>query len=146
MLYMRNSKQMVLAKQWRASDNTENINLFGGYLDKGENYFQALVREMKEETNLDFTESVVSDYYVVYHNKKVSSGTSTERNSLYIIIIEDTPELLSTMKCNDKKEGIEFYFKDYGFGVECDGFALDGVRGTFALTYLELLLGMGAIV
>lgn len=146
MLYLRNSKKIVLAKQWRASDNCENINLFGGYLDKGETYLEALIREMKEETNLDFNETVVKDFHVVYKNKKVSSGTTTERNSLYIVEIEDTPELLSTMKCNDKREGIEFYFKDVIIGSWCDGFALDGIRGTFALTYFELLIDTGVIV
>lgn len=136
-VYLVNSNKVVLAKQWRACTGTENINLFGGYVDEGETYLQALAREAMEETNLSVGYN--SDIHIIsiYKDKKVSSGTSTERNSLYILAVNDTPEIIANMKCNDEKEGITFEFAD-PHEVE-----LDGIRGTYAIDALRIMLAEG---
>ncbi|MGL5646931.1 MAG: NUDIX domain-containing protein [Clostridium sp.] len=101
-------KYAIFASQYRASVNSEHINLFGGYVDNGENTLMSLKREMLEETNIDYN-ICLHKMEVVYVNKLVSSGTSTERNSLFLIELNETlEEIEKTLKCNDEKEGIAF--------------------------------------
>lgn len=132
--------KIIMAKQWRASCNCETINLFGGYLDGNETYLQALERELKEETNLNLSDFVVE---TVYNNKIVSSGTSTERNSLFILVSDKTAtQLLKDMNCNDIDEGISFNVRtlDNDLYDEIHTDSVDGLRSFVVITTYFLMM------
>ncbi|MGL6185586.1 MAG: NUDIX hydrolase [Clostridium chrysemydis] len=136
-------KKVIISSQWRASCNSEHLNLFGGYVDKGENPLDTLLREMKEETNI----GCFTNIFVIYENKKVSAGTTTEHNSLYVVFIPYTKnELLEKglLKCNDKKENIKFVFVNGTINEfrEYRDRKLEGVRSFILFDKLsDLLLG-----
>lgn len=125
----------IFASQYRASVNREHINLFGGYVDEGEKVINCLKREMFEETNIDSRNVDLNKMEVVYVDKLVSSGASTEKNSLFIIELnESLEEINSILKCNDEKEGITFkaikidkYFEHNTY------YLLNGVRSCVAV-------------
>lgn len=104
---------VLLAKQYRPGADAEILNLMGGTIKEGETPLECFYRELKEEFNID--EDQVFDLGSLYENALVSPGYSTERNTLFIAMIN--PKLdLNTIKCNDAKEGITptfVYHKDY---------------------------------
>lgn len=95
---------LLLAKQFRASNQKESLNLFGGYIEKDESWEDALYREMKEESNISIED--VLDIYIIFENKYVSMGYTSERNTTSIVYLNKKLSELN-LKCNDKNEVIE---------------------------------------
>lgn len=97
---------LLLGSQYRASINDKTLNMFGGYVEDGETLNSSLIRELKEETNLDLVD--ISEIIIVYENKFVSMGYTTEKNSLYIIKLHSKyNDIKDKLKCNDLDENIE---------------------------------------
>ena len=108
---MTQDSKILLSRQFRASTNSQTLNLFGGYIDEGEGMQQTLIRELKEETNLDFDDIML--FIPIYEKKYVSMGYTTERNSLYLLLTKQNySDLSGKLKCNDEDENIEFYCCD----------------------------------
>ena len=99
---------LILAKQYRPTIGRSDINLFGGYIDKEESAFGAIIRELKEETNID--ECDIHCKHIVAYEKYVSLGYTKEKNTICIISTKNNLKDLN-LKCNDKKENIEFYIE-----------------------------------
>lgn len=108
-LYTAND-MIVLSKQKRAGDldKGETLGSFGGYLEEGESYMDALYREMYEETSL--TKEDVAGVILVFDDRAVSEGYTTERSSGYIVCLKHTlSELMPKLKCLDEDEDIKFH-------------------------------------
>ena len=94
---------LLLASQFRASNQKESINLFGGYIEKTETWKEALYREMLEESNI--SKEDVYDVDVLFENKYVSMGYTSEKNTTCIVYLNKSLQDLK-LKCNDKDENI----------------------------------------
>jgi ADP-ribose pyrophosphatase YjhB (NUDIX family) len=94
---------LLLASQFRASNQKESINLFGGYIEKTETWKEALYREMLEESNI--SKEDVYDIDVLFENKYVSMGYTSEKNTTCIVYLNKSLQDLK-LKCNDKDENI----------------------------------------
>lgn len=139
-LILTGDYHVIMGNQWRACCNSNTTNLFGGYLDGNETYMEALKRELKEETNLELDDFMLE---TVYLNKRVSAGTTTERNSLFILISKDNvSKVLKKMKCNDIEEGISFKAMklDNDLFEEMQTDTVEGLRSFIALTTCFLLM------
>lgn len=139
-IILTNDYNVIMGRQWRACCNAETTNLFGGYLDGNETYLEALKRELKEETNLELSDFTLE---TIYSNKRVSAGTTTERNSLFILISkENASQILKKMKCNDIEEGISFKAMklDNDLFEEMQTDTVEGLRSFIALTTCFLLM------
>lgn len=104
---------LLLASQFRASIRSEIINLFGGYIEEGEDWKKALYRELKEETNI--SKDDIHGFDILFENKLVSPGYTTERNTTCILFLNKKLDELN-LKCNDEKENInikKFYLSKY---------------------------------
>ena len=104
---------LLLAKQFRASNQKESLNLFGGYIEESETWKDTLYREMKEESNIEVED--VCDIEIVFENKYVSMGYTSERNTTCIVYLD---KKLSDLKlqCNDEDENItiaHYYLSKY---------------------------------
>lgn len=95
---------LILASQFRASNQKESLNLFGGYIEEGEGQLSAIVREAKEEANIDKEDMRAHDFIIV--DKYVSMGYTTEKNNTCIILLNKKLEHLN-LKCNDEDENIK---------------------------------------
>lgn len=104
---------LLLAKQFRASNEKETSNLFGGYIENDETWTNTLYREMKEEANIEVED--VCDIETVFENKYVSMGYTSERNTTCIVYLN---KKLSDLKlqCNDEDKNItitHYYLSKY---------------------------------
>lgn len=97
-------KHLLLASQFRASNQQESLNLFGGYLEEGENHIDTLCREMLEESNI--SKDDVEHIRYIFLNKYVSMGYTTERNTTCIVYLNKWLRELNT-RCNDEDENIK---------------------------------------
>lgn len=102
-------KYMILGSQKRAgNDMKDTLNLLGGYVDEKEDSSESLLRELYEETNLR-EEDIKETVKVLYSQKYVSVGYTTEKNSLYIVRTKKKLKDLD-LKCNDESENIKLEF------------------------------------
>lgn len=104
---------LLLAKQFRASNEKETLNLFGGYIENDETWTNTLYREMKEESNIEMED--VDGIETVFENKYVSMGYTSEKNTTCIVYLN---KKLSDLKlqCNDEDENItitHYYLSKY---------------------------------
>ena len=98
-----NDDYLLLASQFRASNQKESINLFGGYIEKTETSKEALYREMLEESNI--LKEDISYIDILFENKYVSMGYTSEKNTTCIVYLNKSLQDLK-LKCNDKDENI----------------------------------------
>lgn len=98
-----NNNYLLLASQFRASNQKESINLFGGYIEKTETWKEALYREMLEESNI--LKEDISYIDILFENKYVSMGYTSEKNTTCIVYLNKSLQDLK-LKCNDKDENI----------------------------------------
>lgn len=94
---------VLLAKQYRPGVDAEMLNLMGGTIKEGETPIDAFYRELKEEFNID--EDQVFGLGSLYRDMPVAPGYSTEKNTLFIALINPKFDI-KNIKCNDEKEGI----------------------------------------
>lgn len=97
--------KVLLALQSRAgNDNNKTINLFGGYIEKGESAIASAIREAYEEANI--REEDIDKIEIIYTGKYVSVGYTSEKNYLVTLYLNKTSDEME-LKCNDKNEEIE---------------------------------------
>ncbi|MGL6098243.1 MAG: NUDIX hydrolase [Fusobacteriaceae bacterium] len=137
-LLLTKDNYVVYGVQKRAGDmNKETPNLFGGYIDGGEDVIETAMREAFEEANVP--EEIVSTVTVIYENKAVSLGYTTERNSLLFLNLKlNKDDLVDILKCNDEDENISICYatvQDF-----CDMEA-EGLKMFVAQMELEILYG-----
>lgn len=104
---------LLLAKQFRASNQKESLNLFGGYIEESETWKDTLYREMKEESNIEVED--VCGIEIVFENKYVSMGYTSERNTTCIVYLDKKLSDLE-LQCNDEDENItiaHYYLSKY---------------------------------
>lgn len=99
-------KHLLLASQFRASNQQESLNLFGGYIEDGENFTDTLYREMLEEANI--SKDDVDRIHYIFLEKYVSMGYTTERNTTCIVYLNKWLRELDA-RCNDKDEDIKIF-------------------------------------
>lgn len=97
-------KFLLLARQFRASNRKETLNLFGGYIEKKENWETSLCRELEEESNIK--KEFIDKIETIFENKYVSMGYTTEKNTTCIVFLNKSLSELN-LKCNDEDEKIE---------------------------------------
>lgn len=98
-----NNNYLLLASQFRTSNQKESINLFGGYIEKTETWKEALYRETLEESNI--LKEDISYIDILFENKYVSMGYTSEKNTTCIVYLNKSLQDLK-LKCNDKDENI----------------------------------------
>ncbi|MGL4792390.1 MAG: NUDIX hydrolase [Aeromonas jandaei] len=134
LIYLQKENKVLMSKQFRASEGKSSINLFGGYIDDGETIFDAMMREMKEETNI--CKCNVTNVEEIYSNKYVSMGYTTERNSLFIVTIGDKMINELDIKCNDEDENIEMAYYPLNEALVKLKNSTDGLKTFLALERL----------
>lgn len=130
-------KYVILAQQYRASVDEQHVNLYGGYIDKEESVWSALCRELTEETGLNMERDIKRSEFI-YSHLLVSSGTSTECNSLAVLFTNGTlAEVEKLLECQDKEENIIHLPKkidrNFRLIVQC----MQGIRSFVAMDYIE---------
>lgn len=110
--------KILVGTQTRAGSVDEDGKLYksmgciAGYVDDGEEYEDALLRELMEEANLEG----FGIHFVELNNgkpKASSEGYSTEKSKMYVGISSMKSDHISKfMKCNDPDENIELSFID----------------------------------
>lgn len=53
MAFINDKWEIMIQKRWSYSKNWEDYAFFGGWIDEWESHEEALIREMREELNLD---------------------------------------------------------------------------------------------
>lgn len=129
-----NDNKLILGKQFRPSLNKDMVNLFGGYIEKGEDNIIALERELYEETNLTIDDTY--DIIPIYDNLYVSPGYSTEKSSLYLVITNKNLNDLK-LKCNDEDENIKFTIMNLS---DIKNFTLPKESGVRLFTFIQYIM------
>lgn len=111
-LFYTSDNHLVFGSQFRAGSKNPNertLGTFGGYLEKDESYHDAFIREMYEETSIDYDSEIIKGIDCIFLDKPVSAGYTSERSSGFIAVTHLTSEqLMRRLKCNDDDEDIKF--------------------------------------
>lgn len=105
--YRVSVKGIYQDKKWRYMINIKDwfLGMVGGGIEHGENHEQALIREVKEETNLDISSvSNVPEFFTIYKNRKWVYRAIV----LYRIDIDD----ITAFECSQECDEIRFYTVD----------------------------------
>lgn len=96
--------KLILCVQSRAGSNSDTVNLFGGYIEKNEDYETAIIREMQEESNVS-----KDDIQLIHYLQKeqyVSVGYTNERSTIAMIKLNKNLSELD-LRCNDPNEATQ---------------------------------------
>lgn len=97
---LKKDDQVLLAKRQNTGYHDGDYSLVAGHVEPGETYTQAIIREAKEEANIDLISDKLSVVYI-QHRKSKTDGS--ERVDAYFFAEKWSGEIknLETDKCSD---------------------------------------------
>lgn len=97
------SKNNKVLLQIRATEENPRIGVFGGGVEKNEKPEDTIVRELKEEMNLEIKKDELKFIEVVEHDLKYKNGDKAHYKAIvYIAELDEFP----TIKLDDESNGI----------------------------------------